>query len=290
MIKIKLSSKTKIPNSVKEAQAAYKKASKNLLLRSYTDVLKARTQSMMKDFKIHKAAGVLFTFLGLRLISDYKKMRSSGIKDVEKLKHSGLRTKLDAIGYALSAEMARDPVLRKAVGAVAKEYPYLSVNKQGEIFVSSYSGSIMDASTVAGKIFNPDNLIPPQAEKYASKKVSGQKLNLNLLLKMGSPQFEAAKVNSGLKRSKLSPPANVTASIVGNDEIRLFSRKVVGAKVTSKEELIKAEDVRFKRLTVSKTPGKKIIWLGMKKGKKLVKIELDEKKADSIFNAFNLAA
>jgi len=290
MVRIKLSSKAKIPNSVKDAQAAYKKASKNLLLRSYTEVLKARTESMKKDFKIHKAVGVLFTFLGLRLISDYKKMRTSGIKDIEKFKHSGLRTKLDAIGYALSAEMARDPVLRKAVKDVSKEYPYLSVNNQGEIFVSSYSGSIMDASTIAGKIFNPENLIPPQAEKYNSKKVFGQKLNLKLLLAMGSPQYEAAKVNSGLKRSKLSAPANVTASILGNDEIRLFSRKVVGTKVTSKEDLIKAEDVKFKRLTLSKISGKKIIWLGMKKGKKLVKIELDAKKADSIFNAFKLAA
>ncbi len=284
MAKIKLSSKITIPASVADAQKEYAKFRKGLVRRAYTDVLKERTKSMIKNFKIHKVPGVLFTFLGFRWRSDYKKMRSGGIKEI---KGSSLRARLDALGYALSAEIARNPKMRKAVATLAKDYPYLLVDKKGNLFVSSYSGSMIDKSTLAGMIFNPENLIPSLAEARSAKNVMAQKLDLKLILAMGSPKFEEAQVSSRVKRSGLSPPKNITLAVRGNDEIKVFSRTGTGSSTISKEEIIKSDEVKSKRIVASPLAGKKIIWLKMKNGK-LVKLETDAKHAEVVFKAFKL--
>ena len=291
MSHIKLSSRVVLPNSVKEAQAAYKKARKNLVGRSYWEVLKKRFISMKKDFKIHKAVGVVFTFLGLRWFSDYKKMKSSGIKE---LKIPGIRSKLDLVGYALSSEIARDPQLRNAVAALAKEYPYLYMRKNGEIFLTSYTGSIMDKTTVLGKIFNSEVLIPSQAEKRLGKKVFGQKLDLNLILNMGSPKFEKASFTSRIAGA-IPVVKAATAAAVGRDEIRVFYPNPVGSATPTTERKISFREVRSKRIMPSTTAGKRIILLRLKAptfGSKpeLFRLELDEKKAQAIYDSIRMAA
>ncbi|MDD2531766.1 MAG: hypothetical protein PHO61_03710, partial [Candidatus ainarchaeum sp.] len=83
MSRLKLSSRVALSDSVKQTQESYKKARKKLLLKAYTKPLKGRMDNLRKDFKLHKAFGVLTTFLGLRLFSDYKAMKSSGLKGID---------------------------------------------------------------------------------------------------------------------------------------------------------------------------------------------------------------
>lgn len=308
MSRIKLKTKIALPQSVKEAQTAYKKAisggtsadaaavyakeiskgttpedarlaarqaKRSLFRKAYIGQLDERYHSLKNDFKLHKAWGLLFTVIGVRIIPDYIKSRRN------------LRKNLDTIGFALSVEVARDPALRKAVSIVAKKYPYLSVNDKGEIFVSSYSGSIFNKDSVTGKLFDPSTLIPSKAEIRASKKAFGKRLDLGTILKMGSPRFESGKISSRMGRANLSPAKNITAAALGDNEIRVFSRGLVGGVLTSKEEVIKSENVKSKRIAASTVAGKKIIWLKMKAGK-LVKLELDAKQAESVFKAFKL--
>ncbi len=278
MARIRLSSKATLPRSVKEAQAAYKKAAKGLLGKAYFGQISERFQSMKKDFKVHKAIGVIFTILGVRTVSDYLKSRRS------------LRSKLDIIGHTLSAELARDPVLRKAITDVSKKYPYLSVNKNGEIFVSSYSGTILDKSTIMGMVFNPEYSTPQHAETNRGNKAFGQKLDLNLILSMGNPKFEAAKVTSRGLRGAISAAKNVTAAINGDKEIRIFSRSAPGVvPATTKETILTQDIVKSTKLFPSKTAGKKIVSIRVEeKGKpsELIQLELDAKKADAIYRGF----
>lgn len=308
MSRIKLSSRVAIPQSVKDAQLGYKKAvhggtkadaaaayanaikkgmmpenarvvqrqaRRGILGRTYIGQIDERYRSLRDDFKINKLFGLVFTVLGTRLISDYKSVRR------------GLRKNLDAIGYALSAEIARDPALRKTIGDISKKYRYMYVNKNGEIFLTSYTGSIFDKDKVSGKLFNPESLIPSKAEIRASKKVFWQKVDLKALVSMGSPRFESAQISSRKGRAALSPAEKVTAAALGDNEIHVFSRSTVGGTVKAKEEVINSENIKSKRLANSSVAGKKILWLKTKKGE-LIKLELDEKTAKVIYKAFKL--
>lgn len=277
MAKIKLSSKITIPASVKDAQKAYKKAANGLWSKAYFESVKKRFADTKKDFKVHKAIGVLFTLLGVRIPSDYLKSRRA------------LRGKLDTIGYALSAEVARDPKLRKIVSDVSKQYPYLSVNKQGEIFVSSFSGSIIDKSTVMGMIFSSENLIPSLAEKRKANQAFRQKLDLRLLLKLGSPRFEATKMTSRKAGARLPGAKTVTAASLGDKEIHIFYKNPAGAAVPSVERVILSEEVASKKIATSSTAANKVVLLRLKSGE-LIRLDLDAKKAESIFKSFKLVA
>lgn len=279
MARIKLSSKIAIPASVQDVQKAYEKSRKGLWGKAYFGQLEKRTKSMKSDFKIHKAIGVLFTFLGVRVVSDYLQSRRA------------LRSKLAIIGHTLSAEMARNPVMRKSIADLVKQYPYLFVNKKGEIFLSSFSGSVIDPSTVFGKIFNPDNLKPQVLETYRQSQAFGQKLDLKLLLSMGSPKFDAAKLSSRKPGTSVPSAKDVTAAALGNNELRIFTRSVSGTKTISTERIITSEQVRSKKLVDSRVAGKKVLLLRVKivgKPVELIRLELDAKKAEALFKAFNV--
>lgn len=280
MSRLKLSSRVALSDSVKQTQEAYKKARKKLLLKAYTKPLKGRMDSLRKDFKLHKAFGVLTTFLGLRLFSDYKAMKSSGLKGID----IGLRARIDAIGYALSNEVAKNPSLRNALITIEKQYPYLSVNKKGEIFVSSYSGSVFDSKTIPGMIFGEENRIPSKREIVNSKKTRGYRLNLKTILAMGSPKHNPATTSSKIKGTRTSSK-NVTLAGYGDNEIRLFTPAIRGGVVN--ERRIISNEVRTKNIINSPTTGKKIIKLLLNDGEQ-IRIEVDTKIAEKLFKGFKL--
>ena len=281
MSKIKLSSRVALPESVKQTQKAYGKARKNLLLKAYTKPLKGRVASLKKDFKISKAFGVLTTFLGLRIASDYKKMKSSGIKGVD----IGLRARVDAIGNILSVEVARNPALRDALKTIAKKYPYLSVNKKGEIYVSSYSGSIFDSNSLPGLVFNKENFIPSKRVIVDAKKTRGYRLDLNKIIAMGSPKYVNATLSTKPSGARRTPSSNITVAGYGDNEIRLFTPATRGGRVN--ERIISSEEVRRKSMIDSRTRGNKLIKLLLNNGE-LIRIELEAKKAESLFKGFKL--
>lgn len=282
MARVKLSSQVTIPASVVEAQTTYKKARSGLWRKAYFGQIAERTKSMWSDFKIHKALGVIFTILPFRLGHDYLKSRKA------------LRSKLDLIGQTISIEMARDPALRKSLEKLAKSYPYLSVNRKGEIFLSSFSGSILDKSTVFGKIFNPETSNLQRKEINASNQAFGQKLNLKALLSRGNPKFEKAKIISRGSGSAVTPAKNVTATLMGNNEIRIFTRTVTAGVTRSKDRIITPDQVRSKKIvdgpavTPPATPTKILLLRVKEAGKpvELIRLELEAKKADAMFKGF----
>jgi len=273
----KVKGKTPTPESLENAKLAYKNARRGIFRKAYFGKLAERTKSLRKDFKLHKALGVLFTLLGTRFISDYLNSRRA------------LRSKLTFIGHTLSVEMARDPKLREAIKTLSKEYPYFSVNRNGEPRVSSFSGSIFDKSTMIGKmsLFNSDYLIPSQLESRLGNKAFRQKLDFKLLFSMGSPTFEAATYTTSVAGARGTPPRSVTAAALGNSEVRIFSRKLVGGKTISEERIILADEVKSKSLINSTSKGKKIVQLQMDSGE-IINLELDEKKAKSIHDGLKL--
>jgi hypothetical protein len=268
-----------IPASVLEAQTIYKKGRSHLWRKAYLGQIKERTKSMIKDFKVKKAIGIVFTILGVRVVSDYLKSRRA------------LRSKLTLIGQTLSIELARDPALREAIKILVKSYPYLSVNKKGEIYLSSFSGSIIDKSSVYGDLFNPENLNPQAGESYKAKKAFGQKLSLKSLLSVGNPKFEKAIGTSTIAGSPATAPINVTTAIMGNNELRIFSRTTTGGVIKSEERVINSRQVKSKRLVASSAAGKKILLVEVEETGKpieVIRLELDAKKADSMFKGFNI--
>lgn len=263
-------------SSIKEAREAYAKARRGLLGKSYFGNISSRFKSMKKDFKINKALGVLFTILGVRVPFDYLASRRA------------LKSKLDVIGLALSVEISRDPALRKAISEIAKEYPYLSVNRNGEIFVSSYSGQIVDKSSLTGLVFNSSNNIPSRLAIQAGKKAFGQRLNLNSIIKSGLPSYESAKITvREAKTNKLSV-TNMTATAIGDSKILLFVKNPKGNKFPSVERVINAEDVAAKSISPGKDAKNKIVALKMKDGE-IINLELDAKKAKSMHDSFQLS-
>lgn len=281
MTRIKLSSRVALSDSVKQTQEAYKKARKNLLIKAYTKPLKGRINSLKKDFKLHKAFGVLTTFIGLRLVSDYKAMKSKGIEGID----LGLRARMDVIGHALSSEVARNPSFRNSLTTIAKQYPYLSVNKKGEIVVSSYSGSIFDNKTILGLIFGKNNMIPSKRELVNSKRTRGYKLNLKKILAMGSPKYNSASVSTKLGRMRRTSLTNATIAGYGNKEIRIFT-PTIGTAIANERKILSSE-VRAKNLIPSPTTGNKLIKLLLKNGE-TIKIDVEKEIAKKIFEGFKL--
>lgn len=264
--------KLKTKTSVNEAWSAYRKARRGLWRKAYFGKTKERFLDMKKDFKIKKAVDLLFTVIGFKVLPDYLASRRA------------LRSKLDAIGYALSAEVARDPALRKALSVVAKDYPYMSVNSRGELFVSSYSGSIIDKGSLFGMALNPDNNIPSRLEIRSAKKAFGQRINLNLILKLGAPKFENAQMTQRAAGATKTTASKVVVANAGDKEVRLFVRASKGSKNPSTERVITSEEVAAKSITLGKKSGTKIVAIKMKDGE-IINLELEAKQAESIMSA-----
>jgi hypothetical protein len=282
MAKIKLSTRVTLPESVKKMQAEYKNARKGLIGKAYSVPLKKRFEEMKKDFKVHKAVGVLFSFLGLRLLSDLKKMKSKGIKEI---KVNGMKSRLDAIGYALAAEMSKNPALRKSIDTLAKTHAYLTVDKKGEIFLTSYSGSVLDESTVTGKIFGKSGLIPPARDIYLSNQTSGQRLELKTLLALGSPKYESA--SASIKKGKTrSAPKTVTVAGYGDNEIRIFTPAPRGG-VSAEQKILASETQAVHLFPIKTDPTKMTVKIVMK-NRDIIRIVVEKEKARKLVAGFKL--